>query len=215
VWVMEGPSSVSHNFLSQPFCEVSMLLTIRNCSIYTGSIKVETLDLATPASTPASPQEMQFGWTPLSTSTLPIVDPATANAVTDPASSDQMIHRTPTPPFLWCSLRSTTIHSLAPGASAKVSLRVAFLAPGIYDLSRYRVSWTLLELQQSTVVEDLPPMSELNLKTTSATYSSGYAPPADSSLQSGSYATSGATNSSASGVGFGHPLLLSVVQSNT
>ena len=212
---MEGPSSVSHDFLSQPFCEVSLLLTIRNCSIYTGSIKVETLDFATPASTPASPQEMQFGWTPLTTSTLPIGDPATANVVTAPDSSDQMIHRTPTPPFLWCNLRSTTINSLAPGASTKVSLRAAFLAPGIYDLSRYRISWTLLGLQQSTVVEDLPQMSELNLKTTSATYSSGYAPPTDSSLQSGSHEASGATNSSASGVGFGHPLLLSVVQLNT
>lgn len=215
MWVMEGPKCVAHNFLSQPFCEVSMLLTIRNCSIYTGSIKVETLDLAPPASPPASSQDVQFGWTPLSTSTLPIGDPVTANVVTDPASSDHMMGRTPTPPFLWCNLRSTTIHSLAPGTSAKVSLRVAFLAPGIYDLSRYRISWTLLELQQSKRVEDSAHMSELNLKTTSATYSSGYIPPSDSSLQSGSHETSGAASSNASGVGFGHPLLLSVVQSNT
>ncbi|KAG0593829.1 hypothetical protein M758_UG023200 [Ceratodon purpureus] len=204
VWVLEGPSSVSHNFLSQPFCEVSLLLTIRNCSFYTGSVNVETLDLASPAST--SPKEMQFGWAP-----LPVGDPITANIVTNPTSSEQMIHRTPTP-FLWCNLRSTTIHSLAPGASAKVSLRVAFLAPGIYNLSRYRISWTLLELQHSAVVEDMALMSELNLKTTSATYSSGSALPAVISLQSESC---GAANSSASGVGFGHPLLLSVVQSIT
>jgi len=192
-----------------------MLLTVRNSSIYTGSIKVETQDLVTPPSTPASPQETQFGWTPLSTSTLPVVDPATANVVTDPASSDHIVHRTPTPPFLWCNLRSTSISSLAPGASAKLSLRVAFLAPGIYDLSRYKISWTLLELGQSTEVVELSEMSELHLKTTSATYSAGYAPPVNSSSQSGGRDSSDAANTSASGVGFGHPLLLSVVQSNT
>ncbi|KAG0574737.1 hypothetical protein KC19_VG286600 [Ceratodon purpureus] len=210
VWVLEGPSSVRHNFLCQPFCEISMLLTIRNCSIYTGTIKVETLDLATPARTPASPREMEFGWTALSTSTLPVGYPTTTNIITDPASSDQMIRRSPTP-FLWCNLRSTTIHSLAPAAFAKVSLRVVFLAPGIYDLSRYRIYWTLLELQQSAAVGDIPLMSELNLKTTSATYSSGYVPQADAFLQP---ETSDATISSASGVGVGHPHLLSVVQSN-
>lgn len=215
MWVMEGPSSVSHNFLSQPFCEVSMLLTVRNCSIYTGSIKVETQDLVTPPSTPASAQETQFGWTPLSTSTLPAGDLATANIVTDPASSDHIVHRTPTPPFLWCNLRSTSINSLAPGASAQVSLRVAFLAPGIYDLSRYRISWTLLELRQATEVVELSEMSELHLKTTSATYSAGYVPPVNSRSQSGSHDSSDAANSGASGVGFGHPLLLSVVQSIT
>jgi len=215
VWVMEGPSSVSHNFLNQPFCEVSMLLTVRNCSIYTGSIKVETQDLVTPPSTPTSPQETEFGWTPLSTSTLPTVDPAEANVATDPAPSDHIVHRTPTPPFLWCNLRSTSINSLAPGASAKVSLRVAFLAPGIYDLSRYRISWTLLELLQSTEAVELSEMSELHLKTTSATYSAGCAPPENSSSQSGRHDSSDAANVSASGVGSGHPLLLSVVQSNT
>ncbi|XP_024378593.1 uncharacterized protein [Physcomitrium patens] len=216
VWVMEGPNPVYHNFSRQPFCEVTMLLTIRNCSIYTGSIRVETLDLVTPASTPASPKEIQFGWIPLSTSASPVGDPVTANVVADPASSKQnsnsVAYRTPTPPFLWCNLRSTTIHSLAPGASTKVPLRVAFLAPGVYDLSRYRISWTLLELLQSTVAEGLSEMSELHLKTTSATYSRGFTPPVDTSLQTGSHETSDA---SASGVGLGHSLLLSVVQSNT
>lgn len=213
---MEGPNPVYHNFSRQPFCEVTMLLTIRNCSIYTGSIRVETLDLVTPASTPASPKEIQFGWIPLSTSASPVGDPVTANVVADPASSKQnsnsVAYRTPTPPFLWCNLRSTTIHSLAPGASTKVPLRVAFLAPGVYDLSRYRISWTLLELLQSTVAEGLSEMSELHLKTTSATYSRGFTPPVDTSLQTGSHETSDA---SASGVGLGHSLLLSVVQSNT
>lgn len=188
-----------------------MVLTVRNCSIYTGSIKIETEDLVPPPST----TETQFGWRPLNTSTLPLGDPAATSVISDPASSDHIVHKTPTPPFLWCNQRSASINSLAPGASAKVSLRVAFLAPGIYDLSRYRISWTLLEFQQATEIVESEEMSELHLKTTSATYYTGYVPPADPNSQPGSRDSSDTANTSASGVGFGHPLLLSVVQSNT
>lgn len=235
VWVMEGPTSVSHNFLSQPICEVAMVLTIRNCSIYTGSIKVETQDLVNPPTLP--PQEtLQFGWTPLSSTSTPPATPTPSSASigetlttassADPAASlDHLVHRTPTtPPFLWCNLRSTCMNSLAPGASAQVSLRVAFLAPGIYDLSRYRISWTLqldelVPHGQSPRISQLSESkSELHLKTTSATYSVGYSaslPVNSSSLPSDASSVAAAAAAPASGVGFGHPLLLSVVQSNT
>lgn len=220
VWVMEGPTSVSHNFLRQPFCEVAMVLTIRNCSIYTGSLKVETQDLVNPPTVPVA-QETQFGWTSLSsTSTTPPSSTSIGEASTtasDPASSlDHLVHRTPTPPFLWCKLRSSSINSLAPGASAQVSLRVAFLAPGIYDLSRYRISWTLLDLvPQSPRASEVSEMSELHLKTTTATYSAGYLPVNSPSSDSSDAAAAVIAAAPASGVGFGHPLLLSVVQSNT
>lgn len=213
MWVLEGPKCVGHDFFSQPFCEVSMFLTIRNCSIYTGSVKIETLDLPTTQSTSGSPSDAHSGWTALGTSNS-LGDPVTPNLRTM-TNAPKVLSRAPCCPFLWCNLRSTTLHSLAAGTSATIPLCVTFLAPGIYDLSRYRVSWTLLELQESPTVEDVPIISELLLKTTSATYASGHTTVTDVNLQSGSDKTSDSVSTSASGVGFGHPLLLAVVQSNT
>ncbi|CAK9860998.1 unnamed protein product [Sphagnum jensenii] len=150
VWVMEAPKCVVHDFWTQPFCEVSVTLTIRNCSIFAASVRVETLDLASAASS----QTTQGGWTSLGVSTPPSGESSKAEpprkSTSGVPNTEVMVNRASCGPFLWCNLQASTIHTLPAGASAKVPLRIAFFAPGSYDLSRYRISWTLLEFEPST-----------------------------------------------------------------
>lgn len=196
-----------------------MYLTVRNCSGYTGSVKVETLDSPATAATTMSAQDKEAGWTALGPTNSPLTEApsfdSSAVSTSTMDESDQIVNRAPSGPFLWCNLRSTTIHSLPAGASAKIPLRVAFLAPGIYDLSRYRISWTLLGLQPISEITDPPVVSSLLLKTTMATYATGYAPPADVGIQTGNSLVGDAASTGASGVGLGHPLLLTVIQAIT
>ncbi|CAK9197509.1 unnamed protein product [Sphagnum jensenii] len=150
VWVMEAPKCVVHDFWTQPFCEVSVTLTIRNCSIFAASVRVETLDLPSAASS----QTTQGGWTSLGVSTPPSGESSKAEpprkSTSGVPNTEVMVNRASCGPFLWCNLQASTIHTLPAGASAKVPLRIAFFAPGSYDLSRYRISWTLLEFEPTS-----------------------------------------------------------------
>jgi hypothetical protein len=214
VWVMEAPKCVVHDFWTQPFCEVSVTLTIRNCSIFAASVRVETLDLPSAASS----QTTQGGWTSLGVSTPPSGESSKAEpprkSTSGVPNTEVMVNRASCGPFLWCNLQASTIHTLPAGASAKVPLRIAFFAPGSYDLSRYRISWTLLEFEPSSV-NALPITPQSWSKTTTATYSGGI-PSADvTKLPSASSLSTAATSKEALGTGLGHPLLLTVVQSIT
>lgn len=214
VWVMEAPKCVVHDFWTQPFCEVSVTLTIRNCSIFAAFVRVETLDLPSAASS----QTTQGGWTSLGVSTPPSGESSKAEppriSTSGVPNTEVMVNRASCGPFLWCNLQASTIHTLPAGASAKVPLRIAFFAPGSYDLSRYRISWTLLEFEPSSV-NALPITPQSWSKTTTATYSRGI-PSADvTKLSSASSLSTTATSKEALGTGLGHPLLLTVVQSIT
>lgn len=138
-WVLEGPSHIAHDFLAEPVCEVAFSLTIKNISQFSAALKVETFDANVPL--PSSSvsvaadegREKLSGWSLLTTSDAPASD-ATTGPVRRLACCS---------PYMWCNLKSSVIPEMKAGNSVQVPLRVALFAPGIYDLSRYRLLWNL------------------------------------------------------------------------
>ncbi|CAM6094407.1 unnamed protein product [Calypogeia fissa] len=226
IWVMEGPRSVQHDFSKEPFCEVTLLLTVRNCSIYDASVKVETFDTK-PVTGAASTslQEKRVGWFPLTGAPaggeLSSSDSgsggslAAVAAILEDEKSGGILS---CGPYVWCNLRSTSIPALRAGASAEVPVHVVFFAPGIYDLSRYQISWSLLDQPLDSVKNE--PVGKQNAsgpqkpsKNTEPTFASGFAPVADKTLgvSSSTLSRSKTSRKFMNGAGQGHPLLLTVL----
>ncbi|KAG6543031.1 hypothetical protein Mapa_015527 [Marchantia paleacea] len=231
VWVLEGPRCVEHNFEKDPFCEVSLTLTISNRSSFNASIKVETFDVKPmPLASSVPNMEKRVGWFPLAPSASPAVGEGTtataalesgtsttpATVATTNSDKENVCGMSPCGPYMWCNLRSTKISLLSAGASAQVPLCVAFFAPGIYDISRYQISWSLLDKVLET--RTLPKSKSLVFgpqklsKNTEITYASGFTPPADKQGGVSGSSSSGFKSSTSFGVGPGHPLLLSVLE---
>ena len=228
IWVMEGPRFVRHDFFRESFCEVALVLTVRNCSIYDASVKAETFDVKPLTGTGSAPlQEKRVGWFPL-TGVHASGEPSLlgsgsgdllAAAAGGNSEEEKMGGILSCGPYMWCKLRSTNLPVLRAGESAEFPLHVVFFAPGMYDLSRYQISWSLLDYPIDNVKGE--PVSKQDVlgpqkpsKNTEPTFASGFAPVADK--------TSGVSSSTASkgqngrktmnGVGQGHPLLLTVLQ---
>ncbi|KAJ7523216.1 hypothetical protein O6H91_18G041600 [Diphasiastrum complanatum] len=224
VWAMEGPSLIVHNFLTDPFYEASVSLTVRNCANTSVWVKVETLDLdegATGATGNSLVQGKQVGWcstSPVSQSgDEPTVDVISAIPKTSGEfECDEYKGVSPCGPYMWCSQRSTTLRELAAGSVARVPLHVTFFAPGIYDLSSYRVSWKLFLTKE---FQNLPLESEEkkgSFKGSPMTRSSSFI--ATTGLTSDAFGNSSQKNSQGSQIaseintGAGHPFLLTLLQ---
>lgn len=227
IWVMEGPRSVEHDFAKEPFCEVTLLLTVRNCSIYDASVKVETFDMKPMSGAGSmSVQEKRVGWFPLTgapaNGELSSSDSGSGGYLASAAVSteeEKLEGILSCGPYVWCNLRSASFPALRAGALAEVPLHVVFFAPGIYDLSRYQITWALLDQPLDSV--KIEPVGRQNVsgppkqsKNTEATFASGFAPVADKTLGINSATLRRSKNSRKlmNGVGQGHPLLLTVLQ---
>ncbi|KAL3692120.1 hypothetical protein R1sor_005771 [Riccia sorocarpa] len=231
VWVLEGPRYVKHDFKEDPFCEVSFTLTISNRSNLDADVKVETFDLKSmPLPSSASNQEKRVGWFPLTSSPPPGVgESATGLTTTETVSSSaaaaaavgtvssekvDVYGLSSCGPYMWCNLRSTKV-SVAPGTSAEVPLCITIFAPGIYDISRYQVSWALqekvIDLHGSHELKTSVTSPQKSSKSTEITYAAGFVPTSDK-LGGISVASSrGSEGSARFGTEPGHPYLLTCV----
>lgn len=219
IWVLERPSLVRHDFVREPFCEVALVLTVKNCSIYDAYVKMETFDMnPMTGMASSSVQEKRFGWFPLAGG------PASGELL----SSDSGVGLEEENsggilscgPYMWCNIRSTSIPTLRSGASAELPLHVVLFAPGTYDLSRYQISWSLLDHPLDNVKKE--PLGKQNAlgpptqsKSTEATFASGLALVTDRTLGLSSSALSKSRSirgTTTHGAGHGHPLLLTVMK---
>ncbi|KAL2621911.1 hypothetical protein R1flu_002116 [Riccia fluitans] len=232
VWVLEGPRYVKHDFKEDPFCEVSFTLTISNRSNLDAHVTVETFDVKSmPLHSSVSNQEKRVGWFPLTSSAAPGVgESATGLTTTESVSSsaaaaaagsvssdkENVCGRTSCGPYMWCNLRSTKI-SLAAGTSAQVSLCVTTFAPGIYDISRYQISWSLqdktLETEGSLESKSSMISLEKSSKSTEKTYAAGFTPISDELGGISGPSSKGSGDSARFGTEPGHPYLLTCISS--
>lgn len=153
-WLLTGPPSpVVASFAASPLVEVPLSLRVRNCAPALATVRIEVLD---PSSEPSKSDP--GGWfcppvLPSPSSTGDVVStlgaPASPAPGGDPSAEDQPCGTTPCPPYIWSGTTSRVVEDLRLGDEAAVSLSAAVFAPGVYDVSKYRVSWTLKPLPPS------------------------------------------------------------------
>ncbi|XP_057823878.2 uncharacterized protein LOC131036088 isoform X2 [Cryptomeria japonica] len=208
-WIMEGPKSVLHDFSSVTFCEIKFYLSIRNCSNESISIKIETSDnrpklSQASESVQASAMQTQSGWHDVSLETdgmgKAISDPVQGPSIISSNELSEFQTLVPCCPFMWCSLSSTNIKELGSWLSVTVPLSISVFAPGIYDLSNYRLIWKLH-----------PDINGLSTKLGAGSMLSA------NRFDSFHHPLPNIQNemeTASSGVAMGHPFLLTVLQSS-
>ncbi|XP_024543290.1 trafficking protein particle complex subunit 8 isoform X1 [Selaginella moellendorffii] len=207
VWAMEGPRCLAHDFATQGLCEVPVFLALRNCSQLTASVKVETCDWNDTGDGGA-----KAGWR--SASPPPTLEALASSGTESSARSDRKLASSG--PYVWCCSKSVTSLELAPGASTRVPLCVGVLAPGMYDLSNYRISWRLLEAgkqQAETVVVAPEKAKRSNFVAAPAIRAGDYAE--EAALSPVDRSDGGASNTDRAaqvGEGAGHSFLFTVIQ---
>lgn len=140
-WLMDGPRMINHDFATS-FCEVSVCVTIRNCSETSVSIRLATFDIL-PATDQISdvfqssdPSGNQGGWHDASlVDEIKVISNVQASRPRKPFSESIS-------PYVWCGASSTQL-KLEPACTAEVPLRICVFTPGTYDLSNYELHWKL------------------------------------------------------------------------
>ncbi|KAH9302440.1 hypothetical protein KI387_014023 [Taxus chinensis] len=216
-WLMEGPKTVIHDFSTLPFCEIKFYLTIRNCSTESISVKIETSDNGlklgeTSETVQASATQTQSGWHDVSLET-----DDTGKVISDPGQGPSIISSNelsefqtvgPCFPFMWCALSCANIKELGSWSSFTVPLSISVFAPGIYDLSNYRLMWKLHPDMNG-------PCSKLEVTSTfSADRFDNFHRPLPNIQDETNRSSANATERIFSGIALGHPFLLTVLQSS-
>ncbi|KAG1348154.1 trafficking protein particle complex subunit 8 [Cocos nucifera] len=140
-WLMDGPRMINHDFATS-FCEVSVCVTIRNCSETSASIRLATFDILPAADQisdvfqPSDPSGNQGGWHDASlVDEIKVISDVQASHPRKPSSESIS-------PYVWCGASSTQL-KLEPACTAEVPLRICVFTPGTCDLSNYELHWKL------------------------------------------------------------------------
>ncbi|KMZ63873.1 hypothetical protein ZOSMA_391G00040 [Zostera marina] len=139
-WLMNGPQTISHDF-STSFCEATFYITLHNSSDVVASVKIVTLDGMssdsgggqTQDTSPHSDSSTIAGWHNISLGNddVKVEKKIWKQRVLESVS-----------PFIWSATSSTHI-KLEPMNIIKVPLRICIFSPGVYDLSKYELHWSL------------------------------------------------------------------------
>ncbi|VFQ62580.1 unnamed protein product [Cuscuta campestris] len=136
-WLLDGPSTVTHDFTSAFLCEIKLKMTVNNSSdTHHVSVQVGLADSSAIPETASSSDEV--GWHELRTD---LETPRTAFKT----NADVAM------PFIW-SGSSGTHFSLGPSSSTELPLQITVFSPGTYDLSNYLLHWRMIS---SSSQEDL------------------------------------------------------------
>eukprot|EP00250_Pteridium_aquilinum_P007625 c17296_g1_i1 orf=72-4250(+) len=212
VWLMEGPTSVTHDFSRDPLCKVSFYLTLKNYSHRTASVKVSMVSADFPSETntvlskPA--QGNQTGWYDISLETSP------DSKLKEP--KDSLVRKSafeeanfPAAPFLWSSLNMFKIDRLGSQETETYPLQLSVFAPGIYDLSGYHLSWELLP--EPANPEFLVMQKKVVSAATPITFSSSFVASEANQDKAGNAGSHTSNDADAiSGSGSGHTFILTV-----
>ena len=118
-WVLQGPSSLRHDFIAHPLCQVPLCLLVRNCSAQAAIVHVRLTD----------PSEVGGGWH--------------ERGGAGGAEEEQLAGPLPCSPYVWTGPTSPTLPAIPPGATTTISLRAAVFSHGVFNLAAMRVEWTL------------------------------------------------------------------------
>ncbi|CAH9127748.1 unnamed protein product [Cuscuta epithymum] len=131
-WLLDGPSTVTHNFTSAFFCEIKLKMTVHNSSdTHHVSVQVSPADFpANPSNTVSS---SEVGWHELGPD---LVTPRASLKTHSEWAVTSM-------PCVW-SGSSWTHFSLDPLSSIEIPLHISIFSPGTYDLSNYSLHWSRL-----------------------------------------------------------------------
>lgn len=216
-WIMEGPKTVIHDFSSPSFCEIKFYLTIKNCSNMSVSVSVETSDNEsvvdqTSDTAQASAARNQVGWYDMSLETDEMgkvkADPGQGASSIIPSNGfSELQTAVPCLPFMWFALSSTNIKQLGPQSSVTLPLSLSVFAPGVYDLSNYKLLWTLHQ-------DKIDPHMKLDVRSTASTDEHDRLDISSINIQNETSTFSGyVTGGTYSGIALGHPFILTVLQS--
>ncbi|XP_010549893.1 PREDICTED: trafficking protein particle complex subunit 8 isoform X2 [Tarenaya hassleriana] len=151
-WLVDGPRTIHHDFATS-FREVKLKMTIRNASDITVSVSIVTTDipsnngiqsLTTDPAPPAPSSPNQAGWRymPPVTNDLKVTSDVMGNRTGKLSSTESVT------PFIWSGSSSTKVQ-IQPLSIAKIPLLVSVFAPGVYDLSSYKLNWEFSNEQES------------------------------------------------------------------
>lgn len=135
-WSLDGPEAIYHDF-STSLCEIQLKLVIRNTSDGLSSVSFNTLDSVQDAAAPAPSSGNQSGWryVPDLTEEMKLTSDVMGSRLGKPSSSMES-----SPPFIWSGLSSTKVE-IQPLSTTEIPLQISVFAPGIYNLSSYKLTW--------------------------------------------------------------------------
>ncbi|KAH0855344.1 hypothetical protein HID58_013710, partial [Brassica napus] len=138
-WSLDGPQAIYHDF-STSLCEIQLKLVIRNTSDGISSVSFNTIDSVQDAAAPTPSAGNQSGWryVPDVTEEMKLTsDVMGSSRLGKPPSSMES-----SPPFIWSGLSSTKVE-IQPLSTTEIPLQISVFAPGIYNLSSYKLTWEL------------------------------------------------------------------------
>ncbi|XP_013628189.1 PREDICTED: trafficking protein particle complex subunit 8-like [Brassica oleracea var. oleracea] len=135
-WSLDGPQTIYHDF-STSLCEIQLKLVIRNTSDGTSSVSFNTIDSVQDAAAPTPSAGNQSGWryVPDVTEEMKLTSDVMGSRSGKPPSSMES-----SPPFTWSGLSSTKVE-IQPLSTTEIPLQISVFAPGIYNLSSYKLTW--------------------------------------------------------------------------
>ncbi|KAH0888332.1 hypothetical protein HID58_050761 [Brassica napus] len=135
-WSLDGPQTIYHDF-STSLCEIQLKLVIRNTSDGTSSVSFNTIDSVQDAEAPTPSAGNQSGWryVPDVTEEMKLTSDVMGSRSGKPPSSMES-----SPPFTWSGLSSTKVE-IQPLSTTEIPLQISVFAPGIYNLSSYKLTW--------------------------------------------------------------------------
>ncbi|KAH0931612.1 hypothetical protein HID58_008729 [Brassica napus] len=137
-WSLDGPQAIYHDF-STSLCEIQLKLVIRNTSDGISSVSFNTIDSVQDVATPTPSAGNQSGWryVPDITEEMKLTSDVMGSRSGKPPSSMES-----SPPFIWSGLSSTKVE-IQPLSTTEIPLQISVFAPGIYNLSSYKLTWEL------------------------------------------------------------------------
>ncbi|CAH8364666.1 unnamed protein product [Eruca vesicaria subsp. sativa] len=144
-WSLDGPQTLYHDF-STPLCEIQLKLIIRNTSTGLSSVSFNTTDCLPDAAAPTPSSGNQSGWryVPDVTEEMKLTSDVMGSRLGKPPSSMES-----SPPFIWSGLSSTKVQ-IQPLSTTEIPLQISVFAPGIYNLSSYKLTWELSEHEDAS-----------------------------------------------------------------
>ncbi|KAL9264874.1 Trafficking protein particle complex subunit 8-like protein [Drosera capensis] len=145
LWTMNGPRTIRHDFTTS-FCEIYLWITIHNSLDSRLSVHVSTHDSGTVTNTSTSQPNDQAvvssdnktGWHDVSLANdIKLSSDILGARVLKQASPESVS------PFIWSGSISTKLE-MEPMSTIEVPLQLCVFTPGIYDISNYQLSWSVL-----------------------------------------------------------------------
>ncbi|MCO5560999.1 hypothetical protein L7F22_014619 [Adiantum nelumboides] len=205
VWLMEGPSRISHDFSKDVSCKVSFHLTVKNYSHRTASLRVsmESSSGRLLEAHSKAGHGNQSGWYDVS-----LESSSDSNAQDDRIQLNSEEVSLPATPFLWSSINFLKINRLGSGETETYSLQLLVFAPGVYDLSGYHIHWELLPEPAAVSANK---QKDFAFSGTPITFSNSFtASNAELNTAGDSGFLTSKEQDLISGSGYGHPFILTV-----